>query len=351
MSVYIYLTHVIYIPFCTHYQHNPSQVLQKFKGCPYIQPHEIHGLNYDRLFPVIQFLVKQVLQTRRLTGDLVRQIAIGQYGKTDATLLQDASSANSSSSSSTLTLGSIQSQFSTNRKFRKAAQSSFVGIEDQTDATLLEYGDVTAVFKDEDEEKEKKQTQEQIEEQQKLMLEQKEHLQALQAAMSDVGGNMNKLSGSSVGNLMMRGADEIAAQNAEYEDAMAQQGDEGSIAASAMDSKTQQHLRQKRGLIKKKVCVCVCVCVCKAEEGADQEEGVCVCLYMRECIYMRFAYIVTTYSPPIYLHILYRMPSSLTLAATRRRITRPSSSPAKPLRLPWPRRTRKRRESRKRSKN
>lgn len=60
---------------------NLLKALIKMKYPQPIQPHHIQGLDYDHLFPLIQWLVKQVLETRRLTGDLVRQFSEAQFDK------------------------------------------------------------------------------------------------------------------------------------------------------------------------------------------------------------------------------------------------------------------------------
>ena len=41
--------------------------------CPHaLQSHQIQGLDLDKCFPVIQWLIKKVVETRLVTGDLVR---------------------------------------------------------------------------------------------------------------------------------------------------------------------------------------------------------------------------------------------------------------------------------------
>ncbi len=40
------------------------------------------GLNYIVLYPVIQFLIKKVIETREETGDLLRMYSESQFGKT-----------------------------------------------------------------------------------------------------------------------------------------------------------------------------------------------------------------------------------------------------------------------------
>eukprot|EP00026_Physarum_polycephalum_P003838 Phypoly_transcript_03854.p1 GENE.Phypoly_transcript_03854~~Phypoly_transcript_03854.p1 ORF type:complete len:610 (+),score=129.54 Phypoly_transcript_03854:253-2082(+) len=55
--------------------------LRKMK-CPYpLQAQHIQGLNYIVIYPVIQFLIKKVIETREETGDLLRMYSESQFGK------------------------------------------------------------------------------------------------------------------------------------------------------------------------------------------------------------------------------------------------------------------------------
>ena len=57
------------------------QALQRMK-CPYaLEPHQIQGLDYIHLFPIIQWLVKKAIATREAEGDKIRQFAIKQFHK------------------------------------------------------------------------------------------------------------------------------------------------------------------------------------------------------------------------------------------------------------------------------
>uniref|UniRef100_A0AAX7U8H7 Coiled-coil domain-containing protein 93 n=1 Tax=Astatotilapia calliptera TaxID=8154 RepID=A0AAX7U8H7_ASTCA len=56
-------------------------VLPKMK-CPHrLEPHQIQGLDFIHIFPVIQWLVKRAIETREEMGDYVRAYSISQFQK------------------------------------------------------------------------------------------------------------------------------------------------------------------------------------------------------------------------------------------------------------------------------
>ena len=56
-------------------------VLPRMK-CPFrIEPHQIQGLDYIHIFPVVQWLVKRAIETRAEMGDLNRAFALSQFEK------------------------------------------------------------------------------------------------------------------------------------------------------------------------------------------------------------------------------------------------------------------------------
>ncbi|XP_077129542.1 coiled-coil domain-containing protein 93 isoform X1 [Ranitomeya variabilis] len=56
-------------------------VLPKMK-CPHrLEPHQIQGLDFIHIFPVIQWLVKRAIETRQEMGDYVRSFSISQFQK------------------------------------------------------------------------------------------------------------------------------------------------------------------------------------------------------------------------------------------------------------------------------
>ena len=56
-------------------------VLPRMK-CPFrIEPHQIQGLDYIHIFPVVQWLVKKAIETRAEMGDMNRAFALLQFEK------------------------------------------------------------------------------------------------------------------------------------------------------------------------------------------------------------------------------------------------------------------------------
>lgn len=56
-------------------------VLPEMK-CPHsLEPHQIQGLDFIHIFPVIQWLVKKSMETREEMGDVIRAFAVSQFSK------------------------------------------------------------------------------------------------------------------------------------------------------------------------------------------------------------------------------------------------------------------------------
>ena len=69
---------------------NIIQALLQIK-CPYrLQAQQIQGLDYISLFPVVQWMIKKVIEYREETGDLVRMFSVNQFEK-DFELPEDSS--------------------------------------------------------------------------------------------------------------------------------------------------------------------------------------------------------------------------------------------------------------------
>lgn len=122
----------------TMYSHLSSQVVKtlvKMK-CPFrLDPHQIQGLDYPKLFPVIQWLVRKVIETRLLTGDLVRALSVSQFSKS-YTLPED----NRDKSVFDFAEG-VMEQYRPQRKFKRKDNASFKNEVARVEATLLEYGE------------------------------------------------------------------------------------------------------------------------------------------------------------------------------------------------------------------
>ena len=50
--------------------------------CPHrIEPHQIQGMDFIHIFPVVQWLVKRAIETREEMGDYIRTFSESQFNK------------------------------------------------------------------------------------------------------------------------------------------------------------------------------------------------------------------------------------------------------------------------------
>nr|KAF6336264.1 coiled-coil domain containing 93 [Myotis myotis] len=57
-------------------------VLPRMK-CPHqLEPHQIQGMDFIHIFPVVQWLVKRAIETKEEMGDYIRAYSISQFQKT-----------------------------------------------------------------------------------------------------------------------------------------------------------------------------------------------------------------------------------------------------------------------------
>ena len=111
------------------------KALVKMK-CPYqLQSHQIQGLDLDKIYPVIQWLIKKVLETRSVTGDLIRQYSVSQFSKN-----YNAFPSEIRTNEATTYLNNTISSYKPKRKYRKPVGGNFNSVESHVEATLLEYG-------------------------------------------------------------------------------------------------------------------------------------------------------------------------------------------------------------------
>ncbi|KAM6955649.1 coiled-coil domain-containing protein 93 isoform 2-T2 [Lycodopsis pacificus] len=114
-------------------------VLPKMK-CPHrLEPHQIQGLDFIHIFPVIQWLVKRAIETREEMGDYVRVYSISQFQKThslpeDEELLQRKDEA-------VRTVLDVLEVYKPQRKYRRQRDAGeLLDEESRVHSTLLEYG-------------------------------------------------------------------------------------------------------------------------------------------------------------------------------------------------------------------
>uniref|UniRef100_A0A3Q3LLT7 Coiled-coil domain-containing protein 93 n=2 Tax=Mastacembelus armatus TaxID=205130 RepID=A0A3Q3LLT7_9TELE len=114
-------------------------VLPKMK-CPHrLEPHQIQGLDFIHIFPVIQWLVKRAIETREEMGDYVRAYSISQFQKThslpeDEELLQRKDKA-------VRAVWGVLEVYKPQRKYRRQRDAGeLLDEESRVHSTLLEYG-------------------------------------------------------------------------------------------------------------------------------------------------------------------------------------------------------------------
>lgn len=224
--------------------------------CPRaLQANQIQGLDYDNIFPVIQWLVRKVIETRLLTGDQVRQLSVSQFGK--SFLLPEDSKLGENK----VYVSDLGAKYKTQRKFKKRDDATFESEVGRVEATLLEYGEKvygSGLTVDEEQEEKKRERAaqrggagklgskidalspggpstdgEMTEEKQKEMEEaEKRRLNALQQQLAGVDSE-GKLTGQNVGKIVGMRANEIREAAAAYDEEMKKSIADGDI--SGMD--------------------------------------------------------------------------------------------------------------------
>ncbi|CAK8676877.1 unnamed protein product [Clavelina lepadiformis] len=114
------------------------RVLPKMKCPNRIEPHQIQGLDFKSIFPVIQWLVKKVIETREETGDHIRAYSISQFNKHHK-MIQDIK-LDEQYYFIREVMSTLQNIYRPIRKYKRDEKSSLVTEEAKVSSTLLEYG-------------------------------------------------------------------------------------------------------------------------------------------------------------------------------------------------------------------
>ncbi|XP_065417664.1 coiled-coil domain-containing protein 93 isoform X1 [Chrysemys picta bellii] len=117
-------------------------VLPKMK-CPHrLEPHQIQGLDFIHIFPVVQWLVKRAIETREEMGDYIRSYSISQFQKTRSLPEDDEFMQRKEKAIKTVT--NIFEVYKPQRKYkRQDGAEELLDEESKVHATLLEYGRFT----------------------------------------------------------------------------------------------------------------------------------------------------------------------------------------------------------------
>uniref|UniRef100_A0A665W051 Coiled-coil domain-containing protein 93 n=1 Tax=Echeneis naucrates TaxID=173247 RepID=A0A665W051_ECHNA len=110
-------------------------VLPKMK-CPHrLEPHQIQGLDFIHIFPVIQWLVKRAIETKEEMGDYVRAYSVSQFQKTH-TLPE--------------VILDVLKVYKPQRKYKRQKEAGqLLDEESRVHSTLLEYGSMAAMVNEE----------------------------------------------------------------------------------------------------------------------------------------------------------------------------------------------------------
>ncbi|KAM6268377.1 coiled-coil domain-containing protein 93 isoform 1-T1 [Porphyrio hochstetteri] len=114
-------------------------VLPKMK-CPHrLEPHQIQGLDFIHIFPVVQWLVKRAIETREEMGDYIRSYSISQFQKSHRLPEDDEFMRRKEKAIKTVT--DIFDVYKPQRKYkRQKGAEELLDEESKVHATLLEYG-------------------------------------------------------------------------------------------------------------------------------------------------------------------------------------------------------------------
>ncbi|KAK5861602.1 hypothetical protein PBY51_022985 [Eleginops maclovinus] len=114
-------------------------VLPKMK-CPHrLEPHQIQGLDFIHIFPVIQWLVKRAIETREEMGDTVRAYSICQFQKSHS-LPEDEEFLQRKDKAVSAVLNVLE-VYKPQRRYRRQTDAGELQDEEsRVHSTLLEYG-------------------------------------------------------------------------------------------------------------------------------------------------------------------------------------------------------------------
>ncbi|XP_033639699.1 coiled-coil domain-containing protein 93-like [Asterias rubens] len=113
-------------------------VLPRMK-CPHrIEPHQIQGLDFIHIYPVVQWLVKRAIETREEMGDLIRAFSISQFNKHHQT--PEDVEFESRKDKSVGTISNVKDVYKPQRRYRRQDAHRLRDEELKVQSTLLEYG-------------------------------------------------------------------------------------------------------------------------------------------------------------------------------------------------------------------
>ncbi|XP_051060099.1 coiled-coil domain-containing protein 93 isoform X1 [Phodopus roborovskii] len=114
-------------------------VLPRMK-CPHqLEPHQIQGMDFIHIFPVVQWLVKRAIETKEEMGDYIRSYSISQFQKTYS--LPEDDDFIKRKDKAIKTIVDLSDTYKPRRKYRRQqGAEELLDEESRVHSTLLEYG-------------------------------------------------------------------------------------------------------------------------------------------------------------------------------------------------------------------
>ncbi|XP_004836140.1 coiled-coil domain-containing protein 93 isoform X2 [Heterocephalus glaber] len=200
-------------------------VLPRMK-CPHqLEPHQIQGMDFIHIFPVVQWLVKRAIETREEMGDYIRSYSISQFQKTYS--LPEDDDFIKRKDKAIKTVVNLSDVYKPRRKYkRQQGAEELLDEESRIHATLLEYGRRYGFSRQNQTEKtEDKKTplpaglsateKTDVQEEDELQAAE-EHIQSLMTKMTAMANEESRLTASSVGQIVGLCSAEIKQIVSEY---------------------------------------------------------------------------------------------------------------------------------------
>ncbi len=234
--------------------------------CPSpLQSHQIQGLDYDHILPVIKWLVRKAIETRQLTGDEVRSLSVSQFAKV-AKLPEDGLN-----EAALQYVSAAANNYKAQRRFKKRDDAQFESEVGRVEATLLEYGEkIYGPSRLDVEQEEKKKSragagrklpgvgggdsaEEEASRRRAEEEEQARRVSALQGQLFASSGEA-KVSGSAIGEIVGMRADDIREATAAYQEELKRagggvgggNGEDFGLVLSAKDAKKVEEVKHSR---------------------------------------------------------------------------------------------------------
>ncbi|OQV18537.1 Coiled-coil domain-containing protein 93 [Hypsibius exemplaris] len=221
--------------------------------CPYrLDPHQIQGLDFVHIYPVVQWLVKRAIQVREETGDTNRAYALRQFQQhysmpEDVEREKVVKSAQDS-------IQRLNDVYAPKRKYRRKAGHNIPDVTTQVQYTLLEYGHKAGAFTsaavkaDESEKHTKKVSKKAKEEPRSAGDLANEEYNEMVGEMEQVDDRGRKVKASVIGGIVSQQAEQIAHMEALHQQQKLQMGNflpEGLIALPGKQMPMSEVLSQQ----------------------------------------------------------------------------------------------------------